>query len=153
MGSVVASVATGISASGALVPGSPAAALLTAPFGPGRRGAVVTVDAMLTDGARRATSKPRVFVTIGGVRMSSFPGEDAAAGAVHATFRLDLDAAERSSPGTFIGRPLDIKLFGFDGSGAGFRAGVIVLRARMEKKAARIATVRARLFTEAAGLV
>ena len=136
MRSVIASVATGVSASGARVSASPAAALLSASLGRGRRKAAVAVDAVLTDQAAAATSRPGVIVTLNGVKMAMRPGAHGGAGSVESAFHLDLDAAEAQCPGTFIGRPLRLELFGFDRSGAGFRAGVVVLRGRIEPVAA-----------------
>jgi hypothetical protein len=136
MRSILASVATGVSASGARVSASPAVALLTASLGRGRRKAMVAVDAVLTDQAAAATSRPGVIATVNGVKMPTRSGQGTAAGAVESAFCLDLDAAEAESPGTFIGQPLRIELFGFDRSGEGFRAGMVVLRGRLEREEA-----------------
>ena len=136
MRSIIASVATGVSASGARVSASPATALLSASLGRGRRRSVVAVDAVLTDQAAAATSRPGVIATVNGVKMPTRSGQGTAAGAVESTFCLDLDAAEAESPGMFIGRPLRIELFGFDRSGEGFRAGMVVLRGRLEREEA-----------------
>lgn len=129
---VVASIATGVSAAGTFVPALPGTRLLTAKLGRGLRSTVLVVEATVAEAAPGGTASPCLFVTINGLRMSPACDEVGAG-----MFRLDVDAAERSAPGTLIGRPLHIELFGFDGRGAGFRAGVVVLKARIEKKTPR----------------
>jgi hypothetical protein len=123
--------------------------LLTATIKEGGAGSVLAVEVMMlfekqiapVAGPARITARPAV----NGVFMepsrefTSFPlsqqcPADITFCTISGIFWLDLDVAETTHPGKFIGKPLAIKLAGCEGSGGGGAITHVTVKAQIVKK-------------------
>jgi len=133
-----------VSTIGVAVPFHSDTLLLTGTIEKGKRGRVVTLQAMLSSIApgEDANMRPVIngvsFETTDDIGNGSSAGTDCAASGVFAcslngSWWIDLDAAEAANPGEFIGKPLVIELRGGTNhlGGIGISAN---MSARMEKK-------------------
>jgi hypothetical protein len=68
----------------------------------------------------------------GGTSLSTLPRT--AACTLSGSFWLDIDQAETTSPGTFVGQPLTVTLLAADASGVGSETGFASMSVRQEKK-------------------
>ena len=134
MGSMIASAATGSSALSVPVPAFPGVCLLRVTLAEGRPRTVLSVEGELVDHAGESASRPAMYATVNGLGMRREPADGGPSPGSSVKFSLDLDAAEARSPGTFHGRRLEIALFGFDDTGAGFISGAVSLVGRLERR-------------------